>query len=257
MLRSQAFKDLLRKENSLLWCLLAFQAGFINAGGFMACHRFVSHVTGYGTHIGLSLFKDGFWLSLEMMVAPISFIAGAAYSAFLIDRPYFQQKKVRIDYALITQSALLFLVFMLGEWGMFGEFGEPLMLQRDFLLLFVLCFICGAQNATFATLTNGQIRTTHMTGLSTDLGTNMVRIQFLNVDEEEKNYQKRLNWLRAFIFISFMTGSGISAYVFSFLGYHGFIVPALTSLAVLALSKRIMDSHEKKGLAEAPLTQLR
>ncbi|MFM8268657.1 MAG: YoaK family protein [Pseudomonadota bacterium] len=246
MIRSQAFKNLLRKENVVLWMLLAFQAGFINAGGFVACHRFVSHVTGYGTHVGLSFAQEGFWLSLEMMVAPISFIAGAAFSAFLIDRPYYQQRKVLVTPALLIQSILLFLVFILGEWGLFGEFGEPLVLQRDFLLLFVLCFICGAQNATFACLTNGQIRTTHMTGISTDLGMNLVRIPFLNVAEKEKRYQKNLNWLRLFTFLSFMLGSGISAYVFSHLGYHGFIVPALTSLLVLTLSNRIMTKHERE-----------
>ncbi|NBT58095.1 DUF1275 domain-containing protein [bacterium] len=244
MIRSQAFTRLLRKENVLLWGLLAFQAGFINAGGFIACHRFVSHVTGYGTHIGLSFAQEGFWLSLEMMVAPLSFIAGAAFSAFLIDRPFFQQKRVLVGPALFIQSALLFLVFILGEWGFFGDFGEPLVLQRDFILLFTLCFICGAQNATFACLTNGQIRTTHMTGLSTDLGMNLIRIPFLPVSDKEKLYQRNLNWLRVYIFSCFMIGSGISAYVFSHLGYHGFIIPALTSLVVLGVANKTMNKYE-------------
>jgi uncharacterized membrane protein YoaK (UPF0700 family) len=83
MVRSQAFKDILKKENSILWCLLAFQAGFINAGGFIACHRFVSHVTGYGTHVGLSFSQEGFWLALEMMVAPSHSLPGQPIRRFL------------------------------------------------------------------------------------------------------------------------------------------------------------------------------
>ncbi len=249
MIRSQAFKDILRKENVVLWCLLAFQAGFINAGGFLACHRFVSHVTGYGSQIGLGFTSEGIWLSLEMMLAPLSFIAGASFSAFWIDRPYYQNRSPKVGTCLIIQSILLIFVFGFGELGFFGEFGEPLVLQRDFILLFSLCFICGMQNAAFACLTNGQIRTTHMTGLSTDLGMNLVRIPFLNVDEREKTYQKRLNWLRVATFLSFMLGSAISAVAFTALGYHGFLVPALTSLIVLFKSYRIMDLHEKEAVS--------
>ena len=247
MNRSLAFKDITRKENVILWCLLAFQAGFINAGGFMACHRFVSHVTGYGTQVGLGFISEGFWLSLEMMFAPISFIAGAAFSAFLIDRPYFQGRPAKVSTSLIIQSLLLTLVFVLGEWGVFGEFGEPLVLQRDFSLLFILCFICGAQNAAFACLTNGQIRTTHMTGLSTDLGMNLVRIPFLPIEEKEKKTLRKANWVRLFMFVAFMLGSAISAFVFSYLGgYHGFLIPAITSILVLFKSEKIMRVYQKE-----------
>lgn len=240
MLRGHAFKDLLKKDNVILWGLLAFQAGFINAGGFIACHRFVSHITGYGTQVGLTFTEKGIWVALEMALAPVSFIIGSAFSAFLIDRPFFQNRSPKIGTSLLVQSGLLIFVFVGGELGLFGEFGEPLELQRDFLLLFTLCFICGAQNAAFACLTNGQIRTTHMTGLATDLGMNMVRIPFLPVEKKEKRYQRRLNLLRVFVFFSFMLGSGISAFVFSFVGYHGFLVPALTSLLVLYQAYKVM-----------------
>lgn len=255
MIRSDAFKDILRKENVLLWGLLAFQAGFLNAGGFVACHRFVSHVTGYGTQVGLAFTNDGIWMALEMALAPLSFIGGAAFAAYLIDRPYYQHKEGKVGLALVIQATCLLLVFIFGELGVFGEFGEPLVLQRDFVLLFTLCFICGLQNGTFASLTNGQIRTTHMTGLSTDLGLNLTRIRYLNVEEKEKRYQRRVNWLRLFTFLCFMTGSGIAAYVFSFLGYHGFLVPALTSLIVLARALETMRAYESESKnSSMPLT---
>ena len=42
-------------ENLFIWFLLALQGGFVNVGGFMAVHRFVSHMTGFGTWIGVEL----------------------------------------------------------------------------------------------------------------------------------------------------------------------------------------------------------
>lgn len=253
MHRGHAFKDLLKKDTVILWGLLAFQAGFINAGGFIACHRFVSHLTGYGTQVGLTFVEKDIWVALEMAIAPLSFIAGSAFSAFLIDRPYFENRPPKIGTSLIVQSLLLVFVFVGGELGLFGEFGEPLELQRDFLLLFTLCFICGAQNAAFACLTNGQIRTTHMTGLATDLGMNLVRIPFLSIDEKEKSYQRKVNWMRLFIFFSFMIGSAISALVFSYVGYHGFLVPALTSFLVLYQSYKVMRIYLKELSTKSPM----
>jgi|688.fasta_scaffold153269_2 uncharacterized membrane protein YoaK (UPF0700 family) len=246
MARVDAFKKILLKENVFLWILLAFQAGFINAGGFLACHRFVSHVTGYGTQVGLKFSEGSFWVALEMILAPLSFILGASFSAYLIDRRIFQGKEPRVRTSLVTQSALLFIVFVFGEAGFFGEFGEPLVLQRDFELLFTLCFICGMQNATFTCLTNGQIRTTHMTGLSTDLGMNLVRIPYLPVDEQEKKYQKQMNWLRFYTFMSFMLGSAIAAIVFDRIGYHGFILPALSSLVVLFQALKVLELFDQE-----------
>ncbi len=37
------------------WFLLSFNAGCINAGGFLATGRFVSHVTGFATFFGVDL----------------------------------------------------------------------------------------------------------------------------------------------------------------------------------------------------------
>ena len=50
------------------------------------------------------------------------------------------------------------------------------MLQRDFLLLFALCFACGLQNGLFSGLTRGQVRTTHLTGPITDIGLNLTKV---------------------------------------------------------------------------------
>jgi len=243
MFKSNAFKDILKSENKKLWLLLAFQSGFINAGGFLACHRFVTHVTGFGSNIGLSFANNKIWIAMEMALAPVSFVMGAAFSAYLIDRHTYQQREADVKSSVLLQSALLIGVFTFGELGIFGVFGEPLVLQRDFALLFALCFISGMQNGTFASLTNGMIRTTHLTGLSTDLGLNAVRIKYLQVDEQERKYQRRVNRLRLYTILAFSGGSFVGAIVFKKLGYHGFVVPALTSLVVLYLCRKIMDSY--------------
>src|SRR4028118_954830 len=169
-MRTDIFKDVAARHNQVLWLLLAFQSGFINTGGFLACHRFVSHMSGYGTYVGVELGQRQYLGAFEMALAPLFFLAGAIYSGWLVDRRLILQQEPRVERGRMTTAALNLLIY-LGEFsGWLGTFGEPLVLQRDFLLLFALCFACGLQNGLFTGLTNGKVRTTNMTGPITDTG---------------------------------------------------------------------------------------
>src|SRR3989344_5303143 len=73
-------------SNVTAWLVMAFQAGTINTGGFLACHRFVSHVTGFGTLIGTEAAK-GHWGDVASLISvPGLFLGGAMMSAFFVDR---------------------------------------------------------------------------------------------------------------------------------------------------------------------------
>ena len=68
------------------------------------------------------------------------------------------------------------------ELGWFGEFGEPLRLKRDYLLLALLCTASGLQNAVVSSLSGSIIRTTHLTGTTTDLGIGLIRVLYSTGD---------------------------------------------------------------------------
>src|SRR6185295_11610107 len=69
-----------------LWYGLAFQAGAINAGGFLSTHSFVSHITGVGTSVGVEVASHNLLTALELLTIPLSFLFGAMVSSYLIDR---------------------------------------------------------------------------------------------------------------------------------------------------------------------------
>lgn len=224
----------------IIWLTLAVQAGFLNSSGFLACHMFVSHMTGTGTNIGTSLGQGHWMIALEMLLAPLSFIFGAYCAGSLTIVRRLNGKKARYDIASAVIMINIALVFILGEAGFFGVFGEPLVLQRDFLLLTMLCFACGMQNSTFVTLTNGQIRTTHLTGLSTDMGTELAKTTKVK-NLPELKMAKTINKMRLMTFCSYSLGAMISVIVMNKIQYHGFAVPLLTSIfvyfSIAALSK--------------------
>ena len=68
------------------WFLLAAGAGLINTGGFLACRRFVSHVTGFATMHGIGL-AEGNWADAASMASvPLYFLLGCMFAAWVADR---------------------------------------------------------------------------------------------------------------------------------------------------------------------------
>lgn len=240
------FNQVLDKRNRILWVILAFHAGYLNAGGFLSSHRFVAHMTGIGTGIGLSVSAGDYWIALELVLAPISFMVGAAYAGYLVDKKIVADREPRV---LNGVACILFLncaVFFGGISGFFGDFGEPLLLQRDFILLFMLTFTCGLQNGLFVSLTSGQIRTTHITGLVTDVGLAVVRSLVIK-NPDKRNTEVRKNWLRVATILSFSIGSLIAAIIFQRIGYWGFVGSILISVIIFGLIIRIKLVTEDPG----------
>ncbi len=215
--------------NISIWMSMAFQAGILNIGGFMACHRFVSHVTGFATFFGHEINQVDNSHAFGMLAVPLFFLFGCMISGQLVDirLKLHKSPKYYITFGLIF--FLLCIVFALGVFGYFGKFGEPLELSRDYTLLILLCLICGIQNGTIATVSKSVIRTTHLTGVTTDLGIGIVR--FLNRAnlKGEIGTEVQANLMRAGIIFFFGFGSVLGGYIFKKLQYAGFFVPALTS----------------------------
>lgn len=240
-------KDYVSNRFVGLWGLLAFQAGFINSIGFLACHRFVSHVTGFGTQVGISFGKQEYWLALEMLSAPIAFIFGAWFNGFLTVARHSRGLTPRYDLVNLFMPLTILILIIASQLGLFGEFGEPLVLGRDFILLASLSFLCGMQNACFATLTKGQIRTTHLTGISTDIGTDLALTLNGQLPKEQRRLAKRRNFMRLITFFSFSIGAGISAVIDTKLKYNALFIPFLTSLIVAFIFFKVKFELDDQG----------
>ncbi|WP_406697581.1 YoaK family protein [Singulisphaera sp. Ch08] len=245
------FTRVVAQRNQVLWLFLAFQSGFMNAGGFLAVHRFVSHITGYGTYVGVALAQKQYLGAFEMALAPVFFLAGAIVAGWIVDRRIILGQTPRIEGGIIT-LAVLNLIIYLGEFTEYlGTFGEPLVLQRDFFLLFILCFACGLQNGLFSGVTKGQVRTTHLTGPITDIGINISKIFTLEVGNPERGQLIAMNWLRVKIVIAFSSGSLIAALIFTELTYEGFAVPCAISLFLVWYVRRLMKGHKPEATRHA------
>lgn len=137
--------------------LLALLAGYVNATGLLGfSHEAVSHVTGTTTLLGAQLAR-GDWLAVShLLLILISFMLGAAGSGFFISHASLKLGR-QYGGALCIEGVLLILAMLLLEQG--AKAGH-----------YLASAACGLQNGMVTTFSGATVRTTHMTGLFTDLG---------------------------------------------------------------------------------------
>jgi uncharacterized membrane protein YoaK (UPF0700 family) len=228
MFRNQE-DQLYEPRNLFIWFLLAFQGGAINAGGFLSVHRFVSHVTGFWTLAGTAGANRDWSELFGMLFVPLCFISGAMVSAWAVERRRILNLNPRYTFIFSIMLINLSFIAICGSSGFFGEFGEPLNLSRDYFLLFMLSFTCGLQNAVITSASGTVVRTTHMTGITTDLGIGIVRIFSHKEGHKQEIFA---NWCRLGILTSFLSGSLVGALFYIKFHFFGFYLPVCLCLFV-------------------------
>ena len=209
-------------------------------------------MTGFGTQLGVTVGEGSYFLAAELITAPAAFITGAWVNGLLTVARTSRGAAPRYDLVTLIMPILIFALLIGGNMGVFGKFGGPLLFSQHFIFLDTLSFVCGMQNACFATLTKGQIRTTHLTGLSTDFGTDLALTLAGELPDEEKTLLKKKNIMRAATFGSFFFGAAISAIVDSSLQYWSLAVPLTTSLFVTGVFFTVKYEIDHKADARSP-----
>ncbi len=218
------------------WLLMAFVSGDVNAGGFMACGRFVSHVTGFATWFGIDAAEGDWKDAVSMLSVPGFFLLGVMISAYFTDTQISRGGKPRFSVMMTCAAGLMVAAAACGHFDVFGVFGTSFRLESDYFLLVLLCTASGIMNATITTASKGVMRSTHLTGTTTDLGIGLVRAYFgPATGREGENYR---NALRIGTVVAFAAGSLVGAVMFRQLYYVGFVLPAVLLLYIGNLGGR-------------------
>jgi uncharacterized membrane protein YoaK (UPF0700 family) len=224
--------EVLAGRNIGSWTSLAFGAGFVNAVAFLACQRFVTHVTGVLTHAGVD---EGRWtLFAEYLAVLFCFVGGAMSAVLILDGRRVRGLPAMPAVPLVTVAILLIGCAVAGQAGLFGAFGTEVESRRDFVLLWVLAFAMGLQNASVANATGALVRTTHMTGPATDLGVALAFLLLPETSSDTRYAAHRTVILRGSKILGFTLGAVAAALVVPHLAYLSFLLPAGICLAVAA-----------------------
>lgn len=188
---------------------LACGAGCINAVGFLgAQHQALSHMTGTVTNLGIGLGQADRELTGRALVVLGAFFVGCVASGLIIRQSTLKLGR-RYGVALTMESALLFLSAWFFRHGA-THAGDTL-----------AAMACGLQNALATGYSGAVIRTTHMSGIVTDLG---IAVGLLARREP-------VDWRRIRLYLvlllGFLTGGVLGAVAFVRMGYDTLLIPAI------------------------------
>lgn len=218
------------ETNLRLGCTLCAIAGATNAGGFLAVGQYTSHMTGILSSIADHLILGKIQLAVAAVALVMAFVGGAMTTAWMVNWSLRRQMRSAFARPLLVEAALLLI---------FGIFGTAI---NHFAGLFVpltvllLCFIMGLQNAVITKVSHAEIRTTHVTGLLTDLGIELGKLLYFNRPPFTQKVTANRGKLRihALLVGSFFGGALIGAFGFKTYGYVATIPLALVLIVLTA-----------------------
>ena len=228
---------------------LAWVAGYVNTSAVLTCGVVTSHLTGHASNLGKDVAQRA-WGDAALMVALIgAFFVGAMISGFALEIG--RQRRWASIYVLPAAIELVLLAaFAVGV--RLHDTAEPEVGGTLWWMTAVAAVAMGVQNATITRISSGVVRTTHLTGIVTDLGHESAQLAAMrrlfgrglrlgDADTRGPSLQRLV--LLASIFVSFIVGSACGAWIY-------IEIPRLSMLAPLVLLAWIIIADLRTPICE-------
>ncbi len=202
------------KHNLKVASLLAFVAGLVNVVGFFAVQRLTTNVTGHFAFFVDEFFKLDFVQAVIYFLYILFFLLGSFTSNFIVE--IISRKSERYMYIVPAgfESTILLVIALSGR---------ALIISNPNLIAFSLLFAMGLQNSLVTSISNAVIRTTHLTGLFTDLGIELSQLFFYKTIEQKKKLISSIK-LRLSIISFFFIGGIIGGVFYTKVGIYTLLI---------------------------------
>ncbi|WP_448698672.1 YoaK family protein [Mucilaginibacter sp. AW1-3] len=204
------------KHNIRLAALLCLTAGFVNVAGFIGFGVLTTNITGHVALFADNLSQTNFALAWRVGFWMLMFFSGAFVSSLWLK---FSGHNKRFAYTtpILFEMTILLSVGYWGNQSHQVSYGAPLLAGS-------LLFAMGLQNALVSMISGAVVRTTHLTGIFTDLAIDLSAL-FGSERLVRSNLKRKI--LLKFVIISFFFLGGIlGGFLFRQLRYHTFFIPA-------------------------------
>jgi uncharacterized membrane protein YoaK (UPF0700 family) len=224
---------MLKKLGHWAWiggAALAAIAGMVNSIGFLSySHQAVTHLTGTTSLLSIAIFEHNSRSAYHLGAVIFAFFLGAALSGFLIQRQTLKLGR-RYGVALAIEGMLL-------------GIAAVLMQRHHDAGSYFASAACGLQNAMASTYSGTVLRTTHLTGMVTDIGSSVGHLlRGLDVDV------LRLR-LCVLVFLGFTAGGIAGAALFQLYSTQALYYPAVFTIVVAIIYTAYAHYHHSKSMS--------
>jgi uncharacterized membrane protein YoaK (UPF0700 family) len=244
-------------SNLQIAAVTAVAAGMVNVASVMAFFTFSSNITGHMAIFSEEIIRGNLHQTIVMFVWLLSFLAGAFTAHFLISH-------LKRDGNFYANSSTIFVeILILIGVAIYGKLFYMESLIETEVLVGLLLFAMGYQNSLTATITNNVVKTSHLTGLFTDLG---ISLSLWSAKSNRSNSVLRQKLqLQGTIAGTYFLGGLFGGYIYAIAGFTVFFFVALLMfmpvvydvIAILQFRMRrgglmayLLQLSKKRGLAE-------
>jgi len=187
--------------------VLACVAGMVNVAGVLGFeHQALTHLTGTATLLGAAVCAGRPLVALQLSGVIAAYVAGAMLSGTIVQGSSLRLGR-RYGVVLSIESALLFAAV-------------PLLRHQPMLGGCVAAMAMGLQNAMATTFSGAVLRTTHLTGMFTDLGIGLGHAL------RGQDVPRRRILLSALVICGFLAGALLGALLYRHWGSRMLYLPA-------------------------------
>lgn len=212
-------------DNIKLGTLSAFSAGMVNIGSLLLFFSFSSNVTGHYAILAAEIVKGNLYQIAIVFSWIFLFFFGSFVSNLFVIHLNHKNSYVAHSIPLILEIICLVAV------GVYGQFFYAETLAETEILLALMLFAMGLQNGLTASISNFSVKTTHLTGTTTDLGIlfSMFTKKEYRTNEALKGKAKLLLYITA----SYLIGAITAGFTYVYLNFKMFYLASLVLVIII------------------------
>jgi len=189
--------------------LLSFVAGLVNITGVLALKTLTTNVTGHFAFFAEEIMRHDYTTAITFLIFTLFFLFGSFISSFLEELISIKNPDLSHIFPITLEMVILIGV------GIFGTSSGLFTLEGKLTAFFMLLSM-GIQNSLVTNISKSTVRTTHLTGLFTDLGIELSQLFFYKKPEEVKKLKTSI-FLRLSIITFFFMGCFSGGIIYQFL----------------------------------------
>ena len=213
------------EDNIKLGALTAFSGGMVNVASLLIFFSFSSNVTGHYAILASEIVKGNLYQTGIVFAWIFLFFFGSFLSNLIVIH------LSKINTYLAHSLPLILEIICLISVGFYGQFYYKETLTETETLLALMLFAMGLQNGLTASISNFAVKTTHLTGTTTDLG--ILFSMFTKVEYRNNEALKGKAKLLLSIAASYLFGAILSGFTYMYLGFKMFYAVSLVLIVVI------------------------